>query len=238
MSTPPSPGAAFASMRSSGSQHRSSAASVNTPRCSSPTEATYRSSVPGGTTSSGRRSLPLVEVETDAVVPADLVSNKTETAARTIRPKIMRELDRFVVELRTTALDVRSHADTDRSPSLPPGIDERPRIDLDDLDSAVEQLGVPAEPAPVEEWKGGTTEAHRLLTGFLEQVLPAYATLRNRYDEEPSSSRLSPYLPLRSDLPGRGRSRGPSRRRPRRRRCGLRGRGRRSPGTRNQPGAP
>ena len=137
---------------------------------------------------------PLVEVETDAVVPADLVSDKTETAARTIRPKIMRELDRFLVELRTTALDVKSRAGAVASPPLPAGLDARTRIDLDDLDSAVDQLGVPAEPAPVEGWKGGTTEAHRLLADFVEQVLPAYASLRNRFDEEPSSSRLSPYL--------------------------------------------
>ena len=42
---------------------------------------------------------PLVQVESDVVVPVDTVSGKEEYAAATIRPKIHRLLDRFLVPL-------------------------------------------------------------------------------------------------------------------------------------------
>ena len=41
----------------------------------------------------------VVQVESDVVVPVELVSDKPENAARTIRPKITRHLERFLVAL-------------------------------------------------------------------------------------------------------------------------------------------
>ena len=49
-----------------------------------------------------------MQVETDVVVPVELVSDKKEYAARTIRPKIQKHLDNFLVELNTTPLDKNS----------------------------------------------------------------------------------------------------------------------------------
>ncbi|MDH3303061.1 MAG: deoxyribodipyrimidine photo-lyase [Acidimicrobiia bacterium] len=139
---------------------------------------------------------PLVEVETDVVVPIDLVTDKMETAARTIRPKITRHVDRFVVELTTTALDnhsVGSEAvDSDWSRALSDS--DLDCVDLDDLDAVIDRLGVAAEPGPVSSWRGGENEAHRLLGAFIDGVLGDYESLRNRYDVDHSSSRLSPYL--------------------------------------------
>ncbi len=133
---------------------------------------------------------PIVEVETDVVVPIELVSNKLETAARTIRPKLKEHIDRFVVELRTTALDDRLGDD-----DFPP-TGSLQRIDLRHLDEALDGLGVAAEPGPVEHWQGGTNAATRILDRFITDVLPDYQAMRNRYDVEPSSSQLSPYLHL------------------------------------------
>nr|MBA3951892.1 deoxyribodipyrimidine photo-lyase [Rubrobacter sp.] len=42
---------------------------------------------------------PLVQVESDVVVPVELASGKQEHAARTLRPKIHEYLDDFLVEL-------------------------------------------------------------------------------------------------------------------------------------------
>ena len=40
---------------------------------------------------------PVVQVESDVVVPVEVVSNKAEYAARTIRPRIHRHLDEYLV---------------------------------------------------------------------------------------------------------------------------------------------
>lgn len=50
----------------------------------------------------------VVEVESDVVVPIEVVSGKAEYAARTIRPKIIRWLNGYLVELPTLQLDKHS----------------------------------------------------------------------------------------------------------------------------------
>ncbi|MCA9778324.1 MAG: deoxyribodipyrimidine photo-lyase, partial [Candidatus Eremiobacteraeota bacterium] len=45
------------------------------------------------------------QVEGEAVVPVEVASTKAEYAARTIRPRIHRHLDDFLLDLRTTALE-------------------------------------------------------------------------------------------------------------------------------------
>ncbi len=137
---------------------------------------------------------PLVEVETDVVVPIDLVTDKMETAARTIRSKIMAHVDRFVVELATTALDRHSTGSDAAASGWSEAVSGLDRVDLDDLDAVIERLGVAAEPGPVASWRGGETEAHRLLDAFIDEVLGDYESLRNHYDVDHSSSRLSPHL--------------------------------------------
>ena len=132
--------------------------------------------------------LPIVEVETDLVVPAHLVSDKKENAARTIRPKIQEHLDEMVLELDTTALETKTDGI-----SLARTAGAR-SVDLSDVIGELQSLGVAAEPGPVENWKGGQSEGYALLQTFIDEVLPEYADARNRYDEELSSSRLSPYI--------------------------------------------
>ena len=141
-----------------------------------------------------RPDLPVVEIETDAVVPIDLVSDGVEVAARTIRPKIQRHLDRFVVELRTTPLE--HHAVGEGVVTVDPArrLGGHEAVDLDDLDAALDRLGVAADPGRVRGWTGGTTAAFGLLDRFLDEVLPDYRRQRQRYDREHSSSQLSPHL--------------------------------------------
>ncbi|HKJ89325.1 MAG TPA: deoxyribodipyrimidine photo-lyase, partial [Gammaproteobacteria bacterium] len=61
---------------------------------------------------------PVTEVETEVVVPVEAASDKAETAARTLRPRILRVRDRFLagpapVEARVKARDLDLEADFD-----------------------------------------------------------------------------------------------------------------------------
>ena len=153
-----------------------------------PIQRSWRDAVVAATTG------PLAEIETDVVVPVDLVTDKMETAARTIRPKIMSRLDRFVIELTTTALDHHSTGSAAVDAGWLQATADLDRVDLDDLDGLIDRLDVAAEPAPVGSWQGGENEASRLLGLFIDDVLDDYEALRNHYDIDHSSSRLSPYL--------------------------------------------
>jgi deoxyribodipyrimidine photo-lyase len=158
------------------------AALVVTERSYMPTPVRWRAQLEEAT------QLPVVEVETEVVVPVDLVSDKAETAARTIRPKIKKHLDDFLVELSTTSLD---HRDASISLARTAGA---PSVDLENIDAAIADLGVDAEPGPVAGWKGGQSQAYAKLERFIEEVLPEYDSRRNAYDEAGTSSDLSPYL--------------------------------------------
>lgn len=124
---------------------------------------------------------PLIEVATNTVVPVDTASPKEEYSAATLRPKIYRHLDRFLVPLAETGL---------RKDSL--------GLDLDSLDPAdtgrvLAGLQPDRSAGRVPALRGGTSEARRLLREFLAGKLAGYAVDRN----DPSldaTSRLSPYL--------------------------------------------
>jgi deoxyribodipyrimidine photo-lyase len=122
------------------------------------------------------------QVESDVVVPIDVVSDKAEHAARTIRPKIERHREDFLVELE--ALDVEQ-----------PSLDLAIEGDLDpiDVDGTLKQLKLDDAVDRVERFKGGASEARRRLDAFVEEKLDGYADGRN----EPVArqcSELSPYL--------------------------------------------
>ena len=158
------------------------AALLVTERAYMPTPLGWRAQVEAAT------ELPFVEVESEVVVPVDLVSDKAETAARTIRPKIKEYLDDFLIELSTTSLD---HRDDPISLARTAGAQS---VDLEDIDAAIAGLGVDPEPGPVAGWKGGQSQAYAKLERFIEDVLPEYDSRRNAYDEAATSSDLSPYL--------------------------------------------
>ncbi|MBK8908620.1 MAG: deoxyribodipyrimidine photo-lyase [Rhodospirillales bacterium] len=126
----------------------------------------------------------VVQVEHDVVVPVELVSSKSEHAARTIRPKILRHRDHFIA--------APEHAD--RAPDRPSvDIGLASDIDLADVPRAVASLGVDDSVRPVRRFTGGTGEARARLRSFLNDRLAGYAEGRN----EPADwqcSFMSPYL--------------------------------------------
>ena len=126
-------------------------------------------------------SCPLVQVETDVVVPVDTASDKEEYAAYTIRPKIHKHLDRFLRPLEETSLE-RSSLRT-----APGG------LDLEDIDALLERMRINRSAAQVDTFRGGASEADCLLDKFLARKLGAYADRRSDPSED-LLSHMSPYL--------------------------------------------
>jgi len=128
-------------------------------------------------------SLPcrVAQVESDVVVPVDVASEKEEYAARTLRPKIHRRLDRFLAPLEET--------DPERS-SLGMRLGG---IDVSKPDRLLGRLRLARRAAPVGGLRGGEIEAGRRLKSFLEAGLRGYA---DRHSEPAldAVSHLSPYL--------------------------------------------
>lgn len=123
--------------------------------------------------------VPVFEVETNLVIPVETTSNKAEFAARTIRPKIHRHLDEYLVELRTTPLD---HDGT----SLDGG------ITIDDPGPILDRLGVDDSVSEVR-LQGGQHQARAALDRFVSDSLGDYAELRGEPGVEATSG-ISPYL--------------------------------------------
>lgn len=143
--------------------------------------------------------VPMDEVDGDVVVPARLVSDRMETAARTIRPKIHEHLDDFVVELTSTPLRRSSVPGGDDPVSLATSSPDHDLISIAGLErdaiiDLVDDLGIASTPGPVDDFGGGESAARAALRRFCGGALHDYADSRNRYDESDGCSRLSPYL--------------------------------------------
>ncbi|RHZ33929.1 hypothetical protein DYB26_007871 [Aphanomyces astaci] len=135
----------------------------------------------------------VLQVEGDVVVPVELVSDKQEHAARTIRPKITKLLDRFLVPLpRADSVLVPSSSLADHVTTTPSACTwlDMSSLSVDDLLAAT---SADASVPRVRTFLGGETHAQATLRSFLKSKLAKYGTARN----EPSgdgSSNLSPYL--------------------------------------------
>ncbi|QEF98974.1 deoxyribodipyrimidine photolyase [Stieleria maiorica] len=127
-------------------------------------------------------SCHVVQVESDVIVPVDIVSDHQEYAARTIRPKLHSHLAEFLVELSTTPIEKDSM-------SLSVGGEE-----LSDLNSVVEKIRVDRTvPAVSEFFQGGTSQANAQLKRFIGGTLKRYGEERDRPESE-TLSYMSMYL--------------------------------------------
>jgi deoxyribodipyrimidine photo-lyase len=105
---------------------------------------------------------PLIQVETNAVVPLEQASPKEEWAARTLRPKIKRRLEEFLVPLKTRRL---------KKDSLGLRLES---LDVTDPDRALAALKVDRSVGKVTSFTGGTSEAKRRLAEFIAVKLALY----------------------------------------------------------------
>ena len=124
---------------------------------------------------------PLIQVETNAVVPVEEVSPKEEFAARTIRPKIRKLLGKYLHPLREGKV---------RKDSLGFRMDSLPLSDIGDM---LKALPVDLSVKPVSSFKGGTSEAKKRLNLFITQKLSHYPENRNDPNLD-GLSQMSPYL--------------------------------------------
>jgi len=131
-----------------------------------------------------RVDCPMLEVESDAVVPVEAASTKAEYAAATLRPKLGRLLLRYLVPVAERA---------PKMPLLQLAVDSQ-RLDTQaDIDSLLAALPADRAVRPVTAFHGGATEAMRRLSIFLETKLEGYAAHRSDPSQD-WSSHLSPYL--------------------------------------------
>jgi deoxyribodipyrimidine photo-lyase len=128
-----------------------------------------------------RLSIPLVQVETDTVVPVAVASPKEEYTAGTFRPKLHRQLPAFLTPI-ARRRPVR-RADPQEFSGLNP---QR-------LQEHLRGMEIEATPGPVEGLHGGAAAAESLLDDFIARTLDRFGEQRN----DPNAgavSGLSPYL--------------------------------------------
>ncbi|MFP4242617.1 MAG: deoxyribodipyrimidine photo-lyase [Chitinispirillaceae bacterium] len=124
---------------------------------------------------------PVIQVESDVVVPVETASQKEETGARTLRPKIMRLLPAFLIPLKQIGV---------RKDSLGMNMQS---IDISDPAKVLGKLKIDQSVKEVKWLRGGQQQAQKTLSTFIHHNLEGFAKLRN----DPSLnhlSNLSPYL--------------------------------------------
>ena len=126
-----------------------------------------------------RLDVPLIQVESDAVVPIETTSGKQEWAARTIRPKIHKLMDEFLVPLEERKVKAKSIGLLDG-------------VDASDPQKILKGLDIDRSVPPGEE-RGGEDAAQTRLSEFVKDGLEHYDERRNNPNVD-GASRLSAYL--------------------------------------------
>ncbi len=124
---------------------------------------------------------PLIQVETDVIVPVEVTSHKEEYSAATIRPKIKKNLADYLVPLKENSI---------KKDSLNFQFDS---LELVDLKKAIYELKIDRSVSRVETFHGGTSEAKRHLEEFIKNKLDRFHDLRNNPTLD-YLSHISPYL--------------------------------------------
>jgi deoxyribodipyrimidine photo-lyase len=124
----------------------------------------------------------VAQVESDVIVPVEIVSNKAEYAARTIRPKIHKHLGDYLTEFKPTAVK-NSSRDLNIN-----------GLNLQDSHSILKKLQIDRSVPPVTAFfKGGTAAAKKIFNDFLRHRMPQYVANRNQPQTD-DISHMSPYL--------------------------------------------
>jgi deoxyribodipyrimidine photo-lyase len=124
----------------------------------------------------------VVQVESDVVVPVEAASGKAEIGARTLRPRIHRQLADYLVNLPAVPV-LRKTMDSDLR-----------GLDPDDPGAILKRLKIDRRVGPVPRWfKAGTAEAKRRFGGFVKTRLERYAQSHNQPQTD-DISHMSPYL--------------------------------------------
>lgn len=133
-------------------------------------------------------AIPVVQVESNVVVPLATASDKDQWAAATLRPRIHRHLPEFLKPLEEQRYN--GSAESREFPSAVPVPRDAAAVEalLDNL-----QLADPVPEASSTEFFGGATAAQHHLQQFLQNKLRDYHTRRSDPAAD-HTSLLSPYL--------------------------------------------
>ncbi len=127
-------------------------------------------------------SCPVIQVESDVIVPVQTASEKPEYAARTLRPKILRRLEDYLVDLAPTPVD---HPSLD----LP-----QEGLDLQNLHGILKHLRLDSSVSAVTPFfQGGTSQAKAMFEDFMNNRWSHYRVNHNQPQTD-GTSRMSPYL--------------------------------------------
>lgn len=124
---------------------------------------------------------PLYEVETNLIVPVEEASDKENFSAGTFRPRITKQLDKYLVPLKHTKPKLDSLGLKLKS------------LDIEDIDKTVSKLNIDHSVGKVAFFEGGTDQAKLRLRDFIKNKLDKFEQLRN----DPCAdyvSNMSPYL--------------------------------------------
>lgn len=133
---------------------------------------------------------PMVQVETDVIVPVESASNKEGYSAATLRSKMNRLLDQYLVSITGNVLNkdpfsIQFDFDT---------------LDISDINQALSRLDIDKSVLPVNGFHGGTSQAKKHLEYFLNKNLDYYKNRKSDPAADVTSS-LSPYLHFRQISP-------------------------------------
>ena len=124
----------------------------------------------------------VVQVESDVVVPLEVVSDKNEYAARTIRPRIQRHLKNYLKSFHGIKL---------QRDSLDFGITG---LDPSDVEGVLTDMRIDRRVGPVSRFfYGGTSQAKTRFDEFIQQRLKHYDNHSNQPQTD-DVSHMSPYL--------------------------------------------
>ena len=124
---------------------------------------------------------PFIQVESNVIVPVEVASPKEEYSAATLRPKINKVLNRYLVPINHHVLE---------NDSLKLDFSS---FDIKDIGKAVSQLEIEREVKKTVTFHGGHSEAKKLLHNFIEHKLDIYSKDRNDPTKQ-CVSNMSPYL--------------------------------------------
>ena len=124
---------------------------------------------------------PVIQVESDVIVPVECASEKEEYAAYTIRPKIKKHLEYFMRPLKEHEINCKTKIEIES-------------IDISDPEKLSKSLDIDQSISTVEEFHpGGVSEAQKRLNLFISQKLSGYTQFRNDPSKDFQSD-LSPYI--------------------------------------------
>jgi len=124
---------------------------------------------------------PLIQIETNIVVPVQTASPKEEYSAATLRKKINKVLKRFLVPINDNDLEISAENLNFES------------VDIENMDQLIKSINIDESVMESNYFHGGTLEAMKRFKYFVHNKLESYDQFKNDPNKDHLSN-MSPYL--------------------------------------------